>query len=86
VTPEQVPVHLKAILDQRAGKDHSTSGAVMECLAEILTAHEADLRTEWEAKIQTIWDETQQVATRYGTTYGVDAVGRCLLTIRGQTP
>lgn len=39
-----VPAELKQILDERAGKVHSSEGPVMACLAEILTAHDAMVR------------------------------------------
>ena len=36
-----VPQNLKRIVDRAAGKEHSASGPVMACLAEVLAAHEA---------------------------------------------
>jgi hypothetical protein len=51
-----VPEDLRAILDQAAGKEHSATGPVMACLAEILTAHKKQIRaefaTEWAAILQ----------------------------------
>lgn len=38
MTPDEIPANLKRILDERAGKEHSTEGPVMAALAEILTA------------------------------------------------
>lgn len=35
--PEDIRPELKQILDRAAGKDHSATGAVMTCLAEILS-------------------------------------------------
>lgn len=46
MTPEQVPAHLIAILDSRAGKAHGRGGPVVAALAEILTAYEA-MRCSW---------------------------------------
>ena len=40
MTPEEIPPRLKEILDRAAGKDHSATGPVMACLAEILTEHQ----------------------------------------------
>lgn len=37
---EDVPPQLRAIVDRAAGREHSAGGAVMRCLAEVLTAHE----------------------------------------------
>lgn len=40
----EVPAHLRAIVDRAAGREHSTDGAVMRCLAEVLTVHERDVQ------------------------------------------
>lgn len=40
MTPEEIPAELIQILDQRAGKEHSRTGSVVSCLAEILTRWE----------------------------------------------
>jgi hypothetical protein len=55
-TPEtamtrDVPAELKRILDDAAGKEHSTAGPVMRCLADILTAHEAMVRADERRKV-----------------------------------
>lgn len=42
-----VPPELKAIVDERAGKEHSENGAVMQCLAEVLEVHRQMLAQEW---------------------------------------
>ena len=39
MTTEQIPQELIDILDERAGKQHSRSGSVVACLAEILTVY-----------------------------------------------
>lgn len=44
MTPEEIPVELKEILDRRAGRVHSATGSVMRALAEILTRYE-EMRT-----------------------------------------
>jgi hypothetical protein len=41
-----VPPELKAIVDKAAGKDHSGTGAVMRCLADVLAAHKRMLADE----------------------------------------
>lgn len=38
MTPEEIPQHLVDIVDRAAGKEHSRSGPVLACLAEVLTA------------------------------------------------
>jgi hypothetical protein len=40
MTTEQIPQELIDILDERAGKQHSRSGSVVACLAEILTVYD----------------------------------------------
>jgi len=40
VKAEEVPQELIDILDKRAGKTHSRTGVVVECLAEILTRYD----------------------------------------------
>lgn len=42
---DEIPDALRALLDERAGRVHSESGAVASALAEILTRHEAMVRT-----------------------------------------
>ena len=39
IPEEAVPPELAAILDRAAGREHSATGPVMTCLAEILAAH-----------------------------------------------
>lgn len=46
MTPEEVPQEYKELLDDAAGKRHSITGPVMECLAEILTRHEEEVRAD----------------------------------------
>lgn len=41
-----VPPALLAILDRAAGREHSTTGSVAQCLAEILAAHKQMIRSE----------------------------------------
>ena len=43
MTPDQVPQNLIDILDQAAGKKHSRTGSVVQCLADILTEYLAVL-------------------------------------------
>lgn len=43
--PEQIPPELMAILDERAGREHSRTGSVARALAEILTRWE-EIRDE----------------------------------------
>lgn len=38
--PERIPQELIDILDLRAGRQHSRTGSVVSCLAEILTAYD----------------------------------------------
>jgi hypothetical protein len=40
VTPDEIPQELIDLLDARAGKQHSRTGSVVSCLAEILTRYE----------------------------------------------
>lgn len=40
MTPDQIPQRFVDILDRAAGKQHSRSGPVLACLADILTAWE----------------------------------------------
>lgn len=48
ITPQEIPQQLIDILDARAGKLHSREGAVVACLAEILTAWE-EIRQQQES-------------------------------------
>lgn len=43
-TADTIPPELAAILDERAGQEHSPGGAVRSCLAEILNRYD-ELRT-----------------------------------------
>lgn len=40
MSPDEVPQALIDILDRRAGKQHSRTGSVVSCLAEILTKYD----------------------------------------------
>jgi hypothetical protein len=39
-TPEAIPQELKDIIDRYAGKEHTTTGLVMQCLAEVLNKYD----------------------------------------------
>lgn len=67
--PADIPTDLRELLDQAAGKRHSTGGPVMACLAQILTDHEAAIRYKVAAEI-----ETQVVETYISADY--QEVGR----------
>lgn len=43
MTPEGIPDKYREMLDRAAGREHSATGSVMTCLAEILTAFQNDL-------------------------------------------
>lgn len=51
---EDIPPQYKEILDRMAGREHSATGAVMQCLAEILTLFQEDL-------LQEIWDNSEPI-------------------------
>lgn len=40
MTVDEIPQEIIDILDERAGKKHSRTGSVIQCLAEILTKWE----------------------------------------------
>lgn len=40
MTPDEIPQELIDILDKAAGKQHSRTGSVVTCLAEILTRYD----------------------------------------------
>jgi hypothetical protein len=40
VRPEDIPVEIKALIDERAGREHSADGPVMTTTAEVLTLWE----------------------------------------------
>mgnify|MGYP001610865239 CR=1 FL=1 len=46
MNPEEIPIVLKNILDDSAGRVHSANGAVMTALAKILTEYKKILETE----------------------------------------
>jgi hypothetical protein len=46
MAPEDIPQELIDILDRRAGKKHSRTGSVVDCLAEILTRYDEMRRGE----------------------------------------
>lgn len=52
MTPLEVPIRFKAILDEYAGRTHSDNGQVMKCLAHILTLHEQMVRLQVEQEAQ----------------------------------
>jgi hypothetical protein len=37
---------------------------------------------EVEMRLREIWEDTRQIATRVGNTYGVDQVGKCIQAVR----
>lgn len=58
MTPAEIPAQLRELLDQAAGKTHSDEGPVMACLANILTTHEATVRTKIAADLERLADNT----------------------------
>jgi hypothetical protein len=52
-TADTIPPELTAILDARAGKEHSATGAVRSCLAEILNAYD-ELRSGSAPRVPTL--------------------------------
>jgi hypothetical protein len=40
---QHVPAHLRRIVDEAAGREHSAEGSVMRCLAEVLEVHRRDI-------------------------------------------
>lgn|SRR5574341_879625 len=59
--PEEVPARLKEILDLAAGKDHSATGPVMQCLAEVLTEHKAVCVDEAVARVEALRDQASRM-------------------------
>lgn len=56
--PKEVPVWAKELLDERAGKEHSVNGPVMQALAEILTPYQTALDTIQEMVVAVLEGRT----------------------------
>lgn len=78
MTPDEVPDELKAILDRAAGKDHSATGPVMTCFAEILTAHERMVLAKASALLMTRAQQYADTLTgpRASFRRGIEAAAR----------
>ena len=63
--PNVVPAEYKTMLDEAAGMDHSATGAVLRCLADILEVHEQSIRANERERIA---EGFRQQADRYETT------------------
>jgi len=82
MSPEEIPADLKAILDKAAGKEHSASGSVMACLAEILTAHDAMVCNMWADLLDV---EANEIPDGWSRARGLaDGMRRAARLLRGE--